>query len=93
MVKIILSGRERINPALVRGDISFDFSRQHVDYWEKVEGKWVITILADSSSISGGAKTFYFIPYNNGAWEKKDYIQFDSESLLAMPDADRHEVK
>tara|TARA_B100000686_G_scaffold76153_1_gene82073 strand:+ start:2720 stop:3460 length:741 start_codon:yes stop_codon:yes gene_type:complete len=93
MVKIILSGRERINPALVRGDISFDFSRQHVDYWEKVEGKWVITILADSSSISGGAKTFYFIPNNNGAWEKKDYIHFDSESLLAKPDTDRHAVK
>ena len=39
MVGIILTGRERINPALVRGDISFDFTRPHVDYWEKVDGK------------------------------------------------------
>ena len=93
MVKIILTGRERINPALVRGDISFDFTRPHVDYWEKVDGKWAITVLADSSSISGGVKTMYFIPNINDAWEKKDYVHIDSESLLAKPDADRHAVK
>ena len=93
MVKIILKGRERINPALVRADISFDFTRRHVDYWEKVDGKWVITVLADSSSISGGKNTMYFIPNNNDAWEKKDFVHVDSENLLAKPDADRHAVK
>ncbi|MBC8285606.1 MAG: hypothetical protein H8E32_17465 [Nitrospinae bacterium] len=93
MVKIMLKGRERINPALVREDISFDMTRPQVDYWEKVDGKWVITVLADSSSISGGMKTMYFIPNNNDAWEKKDYVHFDSESLLASPDADRHALK
>lgn len=93
IVKIILKGRERINPALVREDISFDFTRSHVDYWEKIDGKWVITVLADSSSISGGKRTMYFIPNNNDDWEKKDYVHVDSESLLAKPDADRHAVK
>jgi len=93
MVKIILKGRERINPALVRADISFDFTRRHVDYWEKLDGKWVITVLADSSSISGGKNTMYFIPNNNDAWEKKDFVHVDSENLLAKPDADRHAVK
>ena len=92
IVNIILTGRERINPALVREDISFDFKRPYVDYWEKVDGKWVITVLANSSSVSGG-ETAYFIPNNNDAWEKKDYIHIDTESLLAMPDADRHAVK
>ena len=92
MVNIILTGRERINPALVREDVSFDFKRPYVDYWEKVDGKWVITVLANSSYVSGG-KTVYFIPNNNEAWEKKDYIHIDTESLLAMPDADRHAVK
>ena len=91
-VNIILTGRERINPALVREDISFDFKRPYVDYWEKVAGKWVITVLANSSSVSGG-KTVYFIPNNNEAWEKKDYIHIDTESLLAKPDTDRHAVK
>jgi len=93
MVKIILTGRERINPVLIRGDFSFDFARPHIDYWEKVDGKWVVTVLAHSSSISGGKPIAYFIPNNNDAWEKKDYLHFDSESLLARPDADRHAIK
>jgi len=93
MVKIILKGRERINPALVRENISFDFTRSHIDFWEKVDGKWVITVLADSSSVSGGQRTMYFIPNNNDAWGKKEYIHVDTEDLLAMPDADRHAVK
>jgi len=93
MVKIMLKGRERINPALVREDIAFDMIRPHVDYWEKVNGKWVITVLTDASSISGGMKTLYFIPNNNDAWEKKEYVHFDPDSLLAMPDTDRHAVK
>ena len=93
MVKIILKGKERLNPALVREDISFDMNRPHVDYWEKVDGKWVITVLADNSSISGAVSTMYFIPNNNDAWEKKEYVDFDPESLMAMPDADRHALK
>ena len=74
-------------------DISFDMTRPHVDYWEKVDGKWAITVLTDSSSISGGMSTLYFIPNNNDAWEKKDYVHIDSDSLLAMPDPDRHALK
>ncbi len=90
MTEIMLKGRERLNPALVRGDIQFDMSRTHIDYWEKVNGKWVITVLVESSSISGGMKTLYFIPNNNDAWEKMDYVQIDPESLLANPDPERH---
>ncbi len=93
MVKIKLKGTERINPALVRENISFDMTRAHVDYWEKVDGKWVITVLADTSSISGAMTSMYFIPNNNDAWEKKEYIHIDSDSLLAKPDADRHALK
>ena len=90
MVEITLKGRERLNPALVRGDISFDMARPHIDYWEKVDGKWVITVLVEHSSISGGMKTLYFIPNNNDAWEKKEYVHIDPASLLAEPDPERH---
>ena len=90
MVEITLKGRERLNPALVRGDISFDMARPHIDYWEKVDGKWVITVLVERSSISGGMKTLYFIPNNNDAWEKKEYVHIDPASLLAEPDPERH---
>lgn len=90
MVEIMLKGRERLNPALVRGDISFDMSRPHIDYWEKVDGKWVITVLVDQSSISGGKKSTYFIPNTNDAWEKKEYVKIDPASLMAEPDPERH---
>ena len=78
---------------MVRELYEFDMTRPHVDYWEKVNGKWAITILGNSASISGGIKTMYYIPNNNGAWEKKEYVHFDPDGLLAMPDADRHAVK
>ena len=90
MTEIMLKGRERLNPALVRGDIQFDMSRPHIDYWEKVNGKWAITVLVDTSSISGGMKPLYFIPNNKDAWEKMDYVQIDPASLLANPDPERH---
>lgn len=90
MVEVMLSGKERLNPVLVRGDISFDMNRPHTDFWEKVDGQWVITVLMDNSSISGGAKTPYFIPNNNDAWKKKAYVHVDPASLLADPDPERH---
>jgi hypothetical protein len=90
MTEIMLTGRERLNPALVRGNIAFDMKRTHIDYWEKVNGQWVITVLIDNSSISGSKKTLYFIPNNNDAWKKMEYVQVDSASLLAEPDPDRH---
>ena len=93
MTEIMLTGTERLNPALIRGDISFDMKRSHIDYWEKVNGKWVITILIDNSSISGSNKTLYFIPNNNDAWQKMEYVQIDSENLLAEPDPERHALK
>ena len=92
VVEIMLRGKERMNPALVRGDISFDMMRPHVDYWEKVDGKWVVAVLSDATSVSGGIKTTYFIPNNDDAWGKKEYIQIDPASLLAEPDPDRHAV-
>ena len=93
MVRILLKGRERINPALVRTDISFDMTRPHVDYWEKVDGQWVITVLVKNDSISGARTAYRFIPNNNDAWQKMDYIEIDSENLLAEPDPERHALQ
>jgi hypothetical protein len=90
MMKIMLTGREQINPVLIRGNVAFDMRRTHIDYWEKVNGQWVITVLIESSSISGSKKTLYFIPNNNDAWKKMEYVKVDSANLLADPDPDRH---
>jgi len=90
MVEITLKGRERLNPALIRGHMEFDMKRHHIDYWEKVDGKWSIAVLIDNSSISGANKTLYFIPNNNDAWGKMEYVEVDPASLLAEPDPERH---
>ena len=90
MTEIMLTGRERLNPVLIRGDIAFDMKRTHIDYWEKVNGQWAITVLIDNSSISGSKQTLYFIPNNNDAWKKMEYVQVVSVSLLAEPDPERH---
>lgn len=76
MVEVELKGTEKLNPAVVRDNIQFDVKKPHVDYWEKVDGTWKITLLAEASSISGGAKVHYFIPNSNAAWEKMKFIAY-----------------
>jgi len=81
MVEVELRGTEKLNPSVVRGDIHFDVKKPHVDYWEKVDGQWKITLLADAASISGGSKVRYFIPNNNSAWGKMKFIAYVPRSL------------
>jgi len=76
MVEVELRGIEKLNPAVVRGNIQFDVKKPHVDYWEKVDGTWKIALLADAQSISGGTKVRYFIPNSNAAWEKMKFIAY-----------------
>ena len=92
-VEITIKGEEQLNPAAVRGNIRFDIERSHVDYWEKVDGQWAITVLAYNPSVSGSRMAHRFIPNNNDAWQKMDYIEIDSESLLAEPDPERHALQ
>ncbi|GJL78618.1 MAG: hypothetical protein NPINA01_16070 [Nitrospinaceae bacterium] len=82
MVAVELKARERLNPAMVRGDIEFDTQQPFVDYWEKVDGKWKITLLADAAAISGGSKVRYFIPNNNAGWEKTKFIVYVPRSSI-----------
>jgi hypothetical protein len=76
MIEVELRGIEKLNPAVVRGDLQFDIKKLHVDFWEKVDGAWKISLLADAASISGGTKLNYFIPNSNAAWEKMKFISF-----------------
>ena len=76
MVEVELRGIEKLNPAVVRANIQFDVKKPHVDYWEKIDGKWKISLLADAATISGGAKVHYFIPNSNAAWEKMKFTSY-----------------
>ncbi len=76
MVEVELRGIEQLNPAMVRDKIQFDVKKPHIDYWEKINGAWKISLMADAASISGGSKVKYFIPNSNAAWEKMKFIAF-----------------
>lgn len=84
MVKITLIGKEELPKALFRHKYEFDFKRSHVDYWEQVNGKWSIALLIDSASISG-TQRHYFIPNDNRAWEKKEYVEVAGKILVPEP--------
>ena len=49
-----------------------------------------ISASADDSVLVPTMKTLYFIPNNNDAWVKKEYVHIDPASLLAEPDPERH---
>ena len=90
MAEITVKAEEQLNPAAVRANIRFDIKRSHIDYWEKVDGQWAITVLAYNPTISGARTASRFTPNNNDAWQKMDYVHIDSDSLLAEPDPERH---
>lgn len=81
IVEMTLTGRERLNTALVRDIFEFDFKRSYKEFWEKADGEWFITVLIDPSSISG-AKGIYFIPNNNDAWGKMEFVEIEPESIV-----------
>lgn len=85
MVKVTLTGRERLNPALIRDNFEFDFKRSHIDFWEKVDGRWVIAVLVNPASISGG-KVFYLIPNNNDAWNKMEFVDIKPSDISVPSD-------
>ncbi len=76
IIEVELRGVEKLNPAVVRDDIQFDIKKPHIDFWEKVDGQWKISLLADAATISGGPKVPYFIPNSNAAWGKMKFIPY-----------------
>lgn len=80
MTRITTFGREQLNPALVKTFMGFDFKRPYIDFWEKVEGRWVITLLSHPVSVSGKV-TQYLVPNNNSAWDTTRFVDIDRRAL------------
>ena len=59
-VKIMVKGKQRLNPAIARGNFEFDAQYPLTDYWEKVDGSWVITLLSRPVSLSGSGILKYY---------------------------------
>ena len=64
---------------LMHDSYLIDFLDRMVDYWEKVDGKWCITVLKYQTSISGARKGIYMIPKDGRMWKNETFIQVDPE--------------
>ena len=83
-VEMMVKGRERLNPALVRGDFEFDAQYPLTDYWEKVDGNWVITLLSKPVNTSGAGFLKRYFPNNKSGWEKMDFVEINPVDLVEV---------
>ena len=81
-LKVMLKGRQRLNPAVVRGG-HYEFAAQYptTDYWEKVNGNWVITLLSKPANLSGTGILKFFVPNNKSGWEKAEFVEINPADL------------
>ena len=81
-LKVMLKGRERLNPAIVRGG-HYEFPAQYstTDYWEKVNGNWVITLLSKPANLSGTGSLKFFVPNNKSGWGKAEFVEINPADL------------
>ena len=81
-VKVMLKGRQRLNPIVTRGK-NYEFAAQYpdTDYWEKVNGNWVITLLSAPVNTSGAGIIKYFVPNNKSGWGKAEFVEINPADL------------
>lgn len=79
-VAYTLFGEEMLNPGLVRGIFKFHVEIPVTDYWEKAEGRWVITVLKKPVSISGVTQ-HNFLPNNSDGWDAVEFVDIDAAAL------------
>ena len=81
-LKVMLKGRQRLNPAVVRGG-HYEFPAQYpkTDYWEKVNGNWVITLLSKPANLSGTGILKFFVPNNKSGWGKAEFVEINPLDL------------
>jgi len=75
-LKVMLKGRQRLNPVIVRGG-HYEFPAQFpfTDYWEKVNGNWVITLLSKPVHMSGTGELKFFVPNDKSGWGKAEFVE------------------
>ena len=81
-VKVMLKGRQRLNPAAVRGG-HYEFPAQYpkTDYWEKVNGDWTITLLSKPVNLSGTGALKFFVPNDKSGWGKAEFVEINPLDL------------
>jgi len=81
-LKVMLKGRQRLNPAVVRGG-NYEFPAQFpfTDYWEKVNGNWVVTLLSKPAHMSGTGELLFFVPNDKSGWGKAEFVEINPLDL------------
>jgi len=67
---MVAKGRQRLSPAIIRSHKEFAAQYPLTDYWEKVDGTRVITLLSAPITISGAGALVHYLPNDNRAWGK-----------------------
>ena len=81
-VKVMLKGRQRLNPAVTRGgDYEFAAQFPFTDYWEKVNGNWVVTLLSKPTHMSGTGALKFFVPNDKSGWGKAEFVEINPLDL------------
>ena len=65
----------------MRGNFEFDAKYPLTDFWEKVDGEWVITLLSAPINTSGAGILKYYVPNNKTGWEKTEFVEIDPADL------------
>jgi hypothetical protein len=76
-VRLMVKGKQRINPVIARGNFAFDAKYLLTDYWEKVDGEWVITLLTAPINSSGTGVLKYYLPNDKSGWEKAQFVEIN----------------
>ena len=82
-IKMMIKGREKFNPILARGNYEWDAQYPLTDYWEKIDGNWVITLLSEPVRTSGSAVLKYYLPNDKNGWGKIDFVEINPVDLKA----------
>ena len=80
-VTMMLKGRQRLNPVLVRDDIEFAAQYPRTDYWEKINGNWVITLSSIPVNTSGTGILKFLVPNNKKSWGKTEFVELNPADL------------
>ena len=85
-VKIKLSVSEDHSAPLRTHDFIIKFDVIFVDYWEKVNGRWVIPVMKlfpGAKHISGSTTKDYNypVPEDKSRWDNAKFIEFNAKEL------------
>jgi len=69
--------REQLDPAIFRVILVIDRVETLTDYWEKVDGRWVVPLMINKLSLSGHKMIYFFTPRNREDLDTMRFVEID----------------